>query len=176
MYSSSLVLRILQISGNFSREAFSEKFAKLDTCQVRRHLRGLCRGLRHGRWRGRAREPTPTPGVASHPGVSRDAGLPSVRRASSDVHRVGQVALACERSRHVIHRAIAESDEEKTWQEEILYDRRRPKVVKLNHHTRQIDPGKSLNAGEGEGERCERRSSRYLGAMSRGENARISAT
>lgn len=141
------------ISGSFPCDAFFEKLAKLDMRQVRRHLRGFRRGLRRGRWRGRAREPTPTPGVASHPGSSRDAGLLSVRRAPSDVHRVGLVVLACKRSRHVIHPATTKRERrgEKN-DERRSHDRRRPKVVKIDRHARQVDPGKSLITRKGQRE------------------------
>lgn len=107
---------------------------------------------------------TPTPGVAAslHPSGRRDAGLPSVCRASSDVHRVAQSRLRASRSRHVIRvcrlsiarrgersrrrgkqtHGLVENDGEKS------YGRPRPKVVRIDLRDIIIDPERSSNPEE----------------------------
>lgn len=93
---------------------------------------------------------TPTPGVAAslHPSGRRDAGLPSVCRASSDVHRVAQSREpdeTCDSSLSFVDRikkrrektrnryGLVENDEEKS-----DLGRPRPKVVRIDLRARVL--------------------------------------
>jgi len=102
------------------------------------------RGLRCGRWRGRAREPTPgvlAPVAAATPGCRQCAAHRRTCIVSVDLR-------SCTSNRDMWFKSLvfAKTDEVEN-DEEISHSRRRPKVVRIDRRARHIDPERSRIRG-----------------------------